>query len=256
MTEERIETLEKMGFDFTPLESGLSQKNRESKTQQQWDAKFADLERYKALHGDCLVSCLAEETVSSSTIIDSSLSFERLFSSLRVCRNDASYSIHPPILSTQLGNWVRRQRKLYNRIGRDGFPPERLARLDAIGFDFDPVRSGTSMAKKRAKMFPRVNANWEKHYNTLKRFKDLHGHLVIGPNTKGWAGLYHWVHVQRKEYKKFQAGEESTLMHEQWITKLNNLGFNWAPMASENYSTSVLRRHSEHYNEVWNRHYQ
>lgn len=156
---------------------------------------------------------------------------------------------------TQLGNWVRRQRKLYNRVGRDGFPPDRLARLEAIGFDFDPVRSGTSMAKKRAKMFPRVNANWEKHYNRLKKFKETLGHLVIGPNTKGWAGLYHWVHVQRKEYKKFMAGEDA-LMHEQWITKMNDLGFNWAPMASENYSTSVMRRHSEFYKDVWNKHYQ
>ena len=59
----------------------------------------------------------------------------------------------------QLGNWVRRQRKLYNRIGRDGFPPDRLARLKAIGFDFDPVRSGTSMAKERAKMFRLLGDN-------------------------------------------------------------------------------------------------
>lgn len=65
MTKERIATLEKMGFDFNPLESGLSQENRDMKTQQQWDAKFADLEEYKAKHGDCLVSCLAEETVSN-----------------------------------------------------------------------------------------------------------------------------------------------------------------------------------------------
>ena len=100
------------------------------------------------------------------------------------------------------------------------------------------------MAKKRAKMFPRINANWEKHYLNLKKFKDTHGHMVIGPNTKGWSGLYHWVHVQRKEYKKFMAGEESVLMHDEWVKKLNAIEFNWAPMASENYSTSVLRRHS------------
>ncbi len=65
MTKERIDALEKMGFDFCPMESGLSQRNRQTKTQQQWDANFAELEKYKAKHGDCLVSCLAEETVSS-----------------------------------------------------------------------------------------------------------------------------------------------------------------------------------------------
>lgn len=111
------------------------------------------------------------------------------------------------------------------------------------------------MAKKRAKMFPRVNANWEKHFHRLKSFKETYDHLVIGPNTKGWAGLYHWVHVQRKEHKKFIAGEDA-LMHPQWIAKMDDLGFNWAPMASENYSTSVMRRHSEYYNDVWNKHYQ
>ena len=64
MTQERVAILEKMGFDFTPLDSGLSQRNREVKTQEQWEAKFNDLLEYREKNGDCLVSCLAEETVS------------------------------------------------------------------------------------------------------------------------------------------------------------------------------------------------
>ena len=66
MTQERVAVLEKMGFDFTPLDSGLSQRNREVKTQEQWEAKFNDLLEYREKNGDCLVSCLAEETVSCS----------------------------------------------------------------------------------------------------------------------------------------------------------------------------------------------
>ena len=65
MTKERIDVLEKLGFDFTPLESGSCERNRDTKRQQQWDAQFANLEKYKAKHGDCLVSCLVEHTVSS-----------------------------------------------------------------------------------------------------------------------------------------------------------------------------------------------
>ena len=35
-----------------------------------------------------------------------------------------------------------------------------LYNITQIGFEWDPMRSAEFMVKKRANMFPRVNANW------------------------------------------------------------------------------------------------
>ena len=46
-----------------------------------------------------------------------------------------------------------------------------MARLEEMGFDFNPVLSGSYITKKRANMFPRVDANWEKHFQNLVKYK-------------------------------------------------------------------------------------
>ncbi|KAL7534157.1 hypothetical protein ACHAXR_005680, partial [Thalassiosira sp. AJA248-18] len=200
LTAARISELEELGFDFSPLESGSSRSNHERRFQRQWDVQFEKMLAYKREYGDCLASSMSGE-------------------------------------HTKLGNWVRGQRKLYNKVGREGFPPHRLAKLDKIGFDFNPVESGSYLAKKRKNQFPQVNANWEKHYQNLISYKKEHGNIIVGPNSSGCpAGLYDWIHCQRKEYKRWEAGDEKALMYDQWITKLNEVGFDWAPMKGNGFS--------------------
>eukprot|EP00584_Thalassiosira_punctigera_P017129 CAMPEP_0172568106 /NCGR_PEP_ID=MMETSP1067-20121228/118539_1 /TAXON_ID=265564 ORGANISM="Thalassiosira punctigera, Strain Tpunct2005C2" /NCGR_SAMPLE_ID=MMETSP1067 /ASSEMBLY_ACC=CAM_ASM_000444 /LENGTH=436 /DNA_ID=CAMNT_0013359623 /DNA_START=44 /DNA_END=1354 /DNA_ORIENTATION=+ len=215
---DKISELRSMGFDFSPMTSGGSRENHERRFQKQWDEQFRELKKYKAKHGDCLVSCVNRT------------------------RN-------------KLGNWVRGQRKLMNKAGRDGFPPQRLAKLEAIGFDFNPMVSGSYITKKKKAMFPKVNANWEKHYNSLVEFKEKHGNIIIGPQTKGYPGLYDWIHSQRKEYKRWEAGDEKALMHDEWITKLNGIGFDWAPMKGDGFSKMLLERQSKHFENLWTKHY-
>mmetsp|Transcript_38101 Transcript_38101/g.66823 ORF Transcript_38101/g.66823 Transcript_38101/m.66823 type:complete len:887 (+) Transcript_38101:149-2809(+) len=218
LTAARIAELRALGFDFCPLESGNTKDNHDRRFQQKWDEQFKELEAYKAEHGDCLVSCMGSENV-------------------------------------KLGNWVRGQRKLYNKAGREGINPVRLAKLDEIGFDFNPVASGSYIVKKRANMFPRVNANWEKHYNNLVLYKKEHGNIIVSPNAVGWPGLYDWIHCQRKEYKKWEAKDAKALMYDTWITKMNEVGFDWAPMKSDGFSKMLLERQSKHFNDLWHKHY-
>ena len=45
-----------------------------------------------------------------------------------------------------------------------GLSEENIQRLEDIGFDWNPLASGTYSAKKRADLFPRVN---EKYYNSF-----------------------------------------------------------------------------------------
>merc|ERR1712224_42344 len=109
-----------MGFDFTPMDGGKAKGNHERRFQRQWDEQFANLQAYKAEHGDCLVP--AKEGVSN-----------------------------------KLANWVRGQRKLYNKVGKEGFPEYRLQKLEELGFDFNPMKTGSYITKKRKSMFPRVD---------------------------------------------------------------------------------------------------
>eukprot|EP00581_Thalassiosira_minuscula_P007726 CAMPEP_0183710168 /NCGR_PEP_ID=MMETSP0737-20130205/5983_1 /TAXON_ID=385413 /ORGANISM="Thalassiosira miniscula, Strain CCMP1093" /LENGTH=955 /DNA_ID=CAMNT_0025938391 /DNA_START=167 /DNA_END=3034 /DNA_ORIENTATION=+ len=218
LTEERIAEIRALGFDFCPLESGGTKDNHERRFQARWDEQFRELEKYKEEHGDCLVSCVGKVDV-------------------------------------KLGNWVRGQRKLYNKVGREGFNPSRLAKLEELDFDFDPVASGSYIAKKRKNNFPRVNENWEKHYKNLMKFKEKKGNIIVGPNSPGFPGLYDWIHCQRKEYKRWEAGDSKALMYDDWIRKLNAVGFDWAPMKSDGFGKMLLERQSKHFNELWTKQY-
>jgi hypothetical protein len=86
-----------------------------------WEAMFTELKRYKDEHGDCNVPGDWGE-------------------------------------NTKLANWVGNQRQLQKK-GK--LSPERKARLDAIGFDWDPYGS-----------------TWEAMFTEVKRYKDEHGDNV------------------------------------------------------------------------------
>ena len=162
---------------------------------------------------------------------------------------------HRRLFLLQLGNWVRGQRKLMNKVGRDGFPPRRLAKLESVGFDFDPVASGQLFVAKRENSKPKLKITWEKHYKDFVKFKQTHGHIIVGPKKHNVGRLYDWIHVQRKEYKKFQAGEKANMQPE-WIEKLEELGFDWAPMSGDGFSKMLQERQKDHYEVLWQKRFQ
>ncbi len=127
-----------------------------------------------------------------------------------------------------LAGWVRGQRKLYRKVGRDGFPPSWLAKLEGLGFDFDPMLSGSANAKRRAKNFPQINANWTKYYMDLRSVIRENAD-VADSKIEYSAALKNWVRRQRKEYRKYLAGTQTAQMHDEWIEKLNEVGFVWEP---------------------------
>ena len=90
----------------------------------------------------------------------------------------------------------------------------------------------------------------------MLQFKEQNGHVIVGPSSgEDWPGLYNWIHCQRKEYKKWQAGDEKALMFDVWVTKMNELGFQWAPMKSEGFNKMVLEKQNEKFEKVWLKHY-
>mmetsp|Transcript_9742 Transcript_9742/g.19716 ORF Transcript_9742/g.19716 Transcript_9742/m.19716 type:complete len:867 (-) Transcript_9742:49-2649(-) len=222
LTAERIKELSDMGFEFDPMTSGTHKANNMRRFQEQWNGMYDELVQFKNEHGHTLVPLgkKAKEELK------------------------------------KLGNWVRGQRKSMNKVGREKFDSHRLAKLEAIGFDWNPLASGTYTAKKRLDLFPRVNTKWMEWYNKLKGFKEKHGHIIVGPTTKNYPGLYNWIHGQRKEYVKYQKQEPNANMYEEWIKLLNDLGFDWAPMSKGgNFSDMLKKRPSSFFEGKWDSHY-
>lgn len=220
---ERVRELEDLGFEFDPVASGTHKANAMKRFQQQWDEMYDELVQYKNVNGNCLVP-LGKNA-------------------------DAKLK--------KLGNWVRGQRKLMNKAGREKFDPQRLAKLEAIDFDWNPLASGAYTANKRIELFPKVNAKWMSWYNKLVKFKEEHGNLIVGPKSKNYPGLYNWVHGQRKEYKRYQNKEENVNMYEEWIKLMADIGFDWAPMSGEKtgFSDMLKKRSSGYFDQKWEAQY-
>lgn len=114
--------------------------------------------------------------------------FKDMNQHLDVPANDPEY--------ISLRGWVSSQRTYYreNRI-----PDDRIKKLEDLGFVWDVN-----------------NASWNKKYEELKNFKNMHGHCnVLQKNNLGV-----WASVQRMYYKKNQLSSDR-------IEKLNALGFIW-----------------------------
>ena len=58
LTAAKIGEMEKLGFDFEPMKTGGTRNNHDLRFRTQWEDHFDALKKYKAKHGDCLVSCV------------------------------------------------------------------------------------------------------------------------------------------------------------------------------------------------------
>ena len=101
----------------------------------------------------------------------------------------------------QLSNWVGTQ-----RTKRDRLTEERRSRLEALGFDWDPIASF-----------------WEKMFAELVGYKEVHGDCNV---PRGWPEnlqLATWVGTQRTKKETLTADR---------VSRLEALGFDWDPRAT------------------------
>jgi hypothetical protein len=96
-----------------------------------------------------------------------------------------------------LGNWVTNQ-----RMNRDRLAPDRLKRLNSLGFSWDPV-----------------DELWERNFAALQKFRKREGHCLVGIRFKAdGLKLGQWVSVQR--------WTKDVLIPDR-LKRLNSLGFVW-----------------------------
>ncbi|NOS72040.1 MAG: hypothetical protein HOP33_19195, partial [Verrucomicrobia bacterium] len=101
----------------------------------------------------------------------------------------------------KLAEWVSEQRMAYNR---ERLAPERVRRLDEVGFEWDPI--GT---------------RWEEMFQQLVEYKELHGDTNVPQRSGKYAELGTWVRNQRaaKRYNRPILAERGK--------RLDEIGFVW-----------------------------
>jgi len=128
--------------------------------------------------------------------------WEEMFQALVAFKKDKGHCGVPDKWSEnpQLGTWVGTRRQAFRKEKLSG---ERVVRLEALGFEWDPVR-----------------AAWEAMFQALVAFKENQGHCGVPRRWSENPQLGRWVSQQRHVYKKGRLSEER-------VARLEALGFEW-----------------------------
>jgi len=98
---------------------------------------------------------------------------------------------------------------------------ERIRKLESIGFTWS------------------LRDDWQKHYEELREFKNINGHVNVPARFTENRRLGIWVSSQRQQYKIRNASQDSskpkrsTPLTDERIKLLNELGFIWALRSRE-----------------------
>ena len=214
-----------------------------------WDERFGELEAYKEEHGDCNVPRTWDENESLGQWVIKQRIFKRQldaggkreitqeridrlegigfewepdaaiwnqrFGELQAykervgdCKVPAGWRDNP-----QLAAWVNhhRQEKRKFDLGVTGaaITQERIAKLDEIEFEWDPVLD-----------------LWDRRFGELVEYKERFGDCKVPLRWDENATLGKWVGGQRVQKKKFDKNERATITQER-IDRLNAIEFVW-----------------------------
>lgn len=216
LSSERLKRLNEIGFDWDPHST-------------QWEEMFSKLEIFKKSNGHCNVPISLREPprlgtwVSVQRLRKSDLSIDRrerldalgfnwdpieskweeMFSALLAFKKKEGHCNVPQKYSKplRLGSWVNTLRLQKSTLSRD-----RLKRLNALGFDWNPI-----------------NSRWEEMFDALVKFKKLEGHCNVPVSYTKNSRLGRWVSIQRSRKSKLSLDQRG---------RLNKLGFDWSPAHS------------------------
>ena len=113
-----------------------------------------------------------------------------------------------------LGAWVNTQRVQYQKFQKDEqsatITQDRINKLDAIGFDWDPFKT-----------------QWNSNYELLRQYYNDNGDSLVPQHyTVDGVDLGVWVNTQRAQYQKLKEGKLSS-MTEDRVDKLEAVDFIW-----------------------------
>ncbi len=214
LSQERIDLLNSIGFDWDPLET-------------EWQNNFSQLQKFKKEYGHASPSrydkgfnslgrwCrtqrekykngkLSQERIDLLNSIGFDwdpleTEWQRSFEELKEFTKENGHS--SPNFDTQIGRWCSTQRKNFKkRI----LSQERIDLLNSIGFDWNPFET-----------------EWQKNFSKLQKFKKKYGH-ANPPSSKNqeFYSLGRWCIHQRVKHREGKLPSEK-------FNQLDSIGFNW-----------------------------
>jgi superfamily II DNA or RNA helicase len=212
---DRCSRLEAIGFDWDPLEG-------------EWERYFSQLESYKAKKGNCRVPANYKDNPKLAVWVSNQRNYYRnkRISQLHISKLESIGFEWDPFDSAWecnflkikafkekyghcripkkniLSGWSLSQRKSFYK---KTLSPERITKLESIGFEWDPFDS-----------------TWEYNFLKVKAFKEEYGHFQIPRNYAADPGLANWCAGQRRKYS-------SGNLSSKHIVRLESIGFIWKP---------------------------
>ncbi|KAL7555542.1 hypothetical protein ACA910_014131 [Epithemia clementina (nom. ined.)] len=222
MTEERVQLLTNVGFDWDPHHSILMKRYLELEgyaeltmervrlltaggfldsldpSQTAWTKRYKQLKAYSKFHGDCLVP--------------------------------PRYSASP-----ELGRWVMAQRRNHKILHDHNNGDNRNA---TGSYNQKQYKFSTTLTEHREQLLEDIGFAWDEDKNMwMERYRELmayantHGDCLVPQqaNDRNTASLGRWVAVQRSEYKRIKDNKacKSYDLTQERVRLLEFIGFEW-----------------------------
>ena len=164
LTKRRVRLFDRLDFEINVLDA-------------RWNLKFRELVAYQKHHGHCRVPDRSKEYPVLA---------EWVKTQRKVYMNyqQQQQSQHLSTVKTEASNKNKNKRKSLN--SGTVLTPDRMQRLNSIGFDWDPLETA-----------------WQQHYQQLVAFAKRHGHVKI-PKEGITSSLAMWLYKQRHAYHQRQ----------------------------------------------------
>ena len=215
---DKITKLERMGFAWS---------DKNMKIKGRWLLRYEQLKEFKNLHGHCQVSIQSKEYHSLGVWVysqrrNNSLSEEkrRLLDQLDFFENKRINVWHKKVdqlvdfkeknghlyitrtNASPLYSFIKHMRRVKHKLSK-----EQVDRLNSIGFIWKPGEEGLTLAKSTFQ-----HANWLKHYEELRLYKNQYGHCRVPTTKKKFQKLSWWVNAQK--YSKSLTNEQLKLLND------------------------------------------
>eukprot|EP00586_Coscinodiscus_wailesii_P007592 CAMPEP_0172521296 /NCGR_PEP_ID=MMETSP1066-20121228/292501_1 /TAXON_ID=671091 /ORGANISM="Coscinodiscus wailesii, Strain CCMP2513" /LENGTH=594 /DNA_ID=CAMNT_0013304195 /DNA_START=531 /DNA_END=2315 /DNA_ORIENTATION=- len=248
MTLERVAKLEEVGFDWYPRATA-------------WNQRYEQLIEYQKEHGNCEVPYYVTNSSDSSSSGNRTVSrLGKWVAKQRECYRSGSPALTPERIAqlerigfqwnsldanwnarfqelqhyksqhghcnvpinyknnTSLGTWVAIQRQQYKAFQNTSSSPpsttamtqSRIDKLNDIQFIWDVAE-----------------ASWNTQFQKLITFKRQNGHADVPHGYAADPTLWHWVNLQRTQYRRYNEGSSPGGITQERIAKLDAVGFRW-----------------------------
>ena len=223
-----------------------AQASQEVTLNTQWEKRFAELVKYKADNGDCLVASNTQlgswvskqrqmykkkekseneigriEKLSGidfgwgatlgTSQVTLNTKWDEMYAELVEYKEKNGHCKVPDSYKAngkRVGDWVNRQRILYKLFTEGKKSSMTQERINKLN---------------SLKFVWVAKVTWEERFEELVEYKEKNGHCKV---PTGNAGLGKWVSNQRTQYKLFTEGKKSNITQDR-IDKLNGIRFDW-----------------------------